>query len=129
MAAVVAEVRFVVAILDVALFLSGCAVYFWAFTVAVRRSRDREIGLWSLFLLEGVAPSTVRKPMLALPVVQIVMAFATAWIAGPLAFGILAPIWSLSCSGLWGAKYGHFGPRQLATSRRRPRAGIADVES
>jgi hypothetical protein len=128
-AAAVPNARLAVAIIDVALFLAGCAVYFWAFTVAVGRSRDREIGLWSLFLLEGVAPTRVRRALLALPVVQIVVALATAWIAGPLAFGILAPVWSLSCSGLWGAKYGQFGPRREVPSRRSRSADAADTES
>jgi hypothetical protein len=127
-AAFVPDARFAVAVIDVAMFLGGCAVYFWAFTVAVGRSRDREIGLWSLFLLEGVAPTRVRRALLALPTVQIVVAFATAWIAGPLAFGILAPVWALSCSGLWGAKYGQFGPRRDVPSRRG-RPARTDTES
>ena len=128
-AAVVADARFAAAIIDVVLFLAGCAVYFWAFTVAVARSREREISLWNLFLLEGVAAPRVRRALLALPVLQVVVALATAWIAGPLAFGILAPIWSLSLAGLWGAKYGHFGPRRAVPSRRSRRIGTADTDT
>jgi uncharacterized membrane protein YhaH (DUF805 family) len=128
-AAAVPNARVAVAIIDVALFVAGCAVYFWAFTVAVGRSRDREISLWSLFLLEGVAPPRVRRALLAPPVVQIVVALATAWIAAPLAFGILAPVWSLSCSGLWGAKYGQFGPRRVVPSRWSRPAGGADAST
>lgn len=124
-AALVPDARFAVAILDVALFLGGCALFFWALAVAAGRSREVEIGLWSLFLLEGVAPSRVRVLMLSPIGIEIAVALSTAWIAGPLAFGILVPVWALGCSGLWGAKYGRFGPRVVQSSRRRP-AGGAD---
>jgi hypothetical protein len=124
-AATIPDARFVVAIMDVALFLGGCGLFFWTLVVAARRSREVEIGLWSLFLLEGVAPRRVRVRMLSPIGVEIAVALATAWIAGPLAFGILVPVWALGCSGLWGAKYGRFTvPRQVSTPpRRRHRSG------
>jgi hypothetical protein len=120
-ASLVASARLAVAVLDFALFLGGCVVFFWALAVAAQRSRDREIGLWNLFLLDDVAPSTVRTPLLAALAVQIAVALGTAWVAVPLAFGILVPVWGLSCSGLWGAKYGRFGPRRQPPPRRRRR--------
>jgi hypothetical protein len=45
--------------------------------------------------------------------VETVVAFATAG-ARPfsaLAFGILVPMFGLGLSGRWGARYGHFDPR------------------
>jgi hypothetical protein len=128
-AAVVADSRFVVALLDVALFLGGCGLFFWTLVVAARRSREVEIGLWNLFLLEGVAPKRVRMRMLSPIGVEIAVALATAWIAGPLAFGILVPVWALGCAGLWGAKYGRFTvPRQVSSPKRR-RDGTANAQS
>jgi hypothetical protein len=121
-AALVADARLFAVILDLVLFLGGCAIFFWALAAAAQRSRDREIGLWNLFLLDGVAPPTVRTPLLASLAIQIAVALGTAWVAVPLAFGILVPVWGLSCSGLWGAKYGRFGPRRPAPPRPSRRA-------
>ncbi len=128
-AAGVADARVAVALLDVALFLGGCALFFWTLVVAARRSREVEIGLWSLFLLEGVAPKRVRVLMLSPIGIQVAVALATAWIAGPLAFGVLTPVWALGCSGLWGAKYGRFTVPRQATAPRRRRDGTANAES
>jgi hypothetical protein len=128
-AAAVAGARLAVAIIDLALFAAGCAVFFWALAVAAQRSREREIGLWSLFLLDGVAPSSVRTPLLLALAVEIAVALGTAWIAGPLAFGILVPVWALSCSGLWGAKYGAFGPRRQPPPRRGRRDDPSEGET
>jgi hypothetical protein len=121
-AAIVADARLFAVILDLGLFLGGCALFFWALATAAQRSRDREIGLWNLFLLDGVAPPTVRTPLLASLGIQIAAALATAWVAVPLAFGILVPVWGLSCAGLWGARYGRFGPRRLPPPRPSRRA-------
>jgi hypothetical protein len=43
----------------------------------------------------------------------VVIAFTAAGIRpySSLAFSILAPMWGLGLSGLWGARYGTFGPR------------------
>jgi hypothetical protein len=65
-AAGVADARVPVALLDVALFLGGCALFFWTLVVAARRSREVEIGLWSLFLLEAVGVDR-RAPCLRGP--------------------------------------------------------------
>jgi hypothetical protein len=108
------------AIVDLALFLAGCVAFFWCLAVAAERSREREIGLWNLFLLEGVASRRVRQRLLAPLFVQIVVALAAAFVAAPLAFGLLVPMYGLGCAGLWGAKYGVFGPRVLGP-RKSPR--------
>jgi hypothetical protein len=113
----------------VVLFFGGCALFFWTLVVAARRSREVEIGLWNLFLLEGVAPKRVRVRMLSPIGIQVAVALSTAWIAGPLAFGILVPMWALGCSGLWGARYGRFTVPRRVTSPRRRRDGTARAES
>jgi hypothetical protein len=116
-AAVVSDARLVVALIDLVLFFGGCGAFFWALAVAADRSRQREIGLWNLFLLEGVAPSRVRKRLLGALALEVVVAVGAAFIAPPLAFGLLVPMWALGCCGLWGAKHGQFAPRRAAPPR------------
>ena len=51
--------------------------------------------------------------MMASLAAEVVVALATAS-ARPftsLAFGILAPVFALGLAGLWGARFGTFGPR------------------
>jgi hypothetical protein len=110
--------RLPAAIVDLVLFVAGCGAFFCCLAVAAERSRQNEISLWNLFLLEGVAPRRVRQQLLAPLAVQIVVALGAASVAPPLAFGLLVPIYGLGCSGLWGAKHGLFGPRK---SPRQPR--------
>jgi hypothetical protein len=119
-AVIVPDARLAGAVVDLALFLAGCVAFFWCLAVAAERSREREIGLWSLFLLEGVASRRVRQQLLAPLVIQIVIALAAAFVAAPLAFGLLVPIYGLGLGGLWGAKHGVFGPRVVGP-RKSPR--------
>ena len=99
---------------------AGCGVFMWALVVAAGRSRRHQISLWNLFLLEGVAPARVRRVVLGALAVEIVVALGTAWITAALAFGCLVPMWGLGHCGLWGARYGTFGPRQPTPTRRQP---------
>jgi hypothetical protein len=108
-------------IVDLGLFLGGGGVFLWALAVAAGRSRERNIELWSLFLLDGVAPARVRRALLGALAIEVVAALATAWISAALAFGCLVPLWALGHCGLWGARYGAFGPRP-ATSDPRSKA-------
>jgi hypothetical protein len=110
--------RLAVAVVDLALFFAGCVVFMWALLVAAGRSRQREIGLWNLFLLDQVAPARVRAALLGALAVEVAVALGTAWITAALAFGCLVPIWGLAHSGLWGARYGTFGPRRPGPARR-----------
>ena len=103
---------------DLGLFFAGCGLFMWALVVAAARSRQREIGLWNLFLLEGVAPGRVRRAVLGALAVEIVVALGTAWITAAMAFGCLVPMWGLGHCGLWGARYGAFGPREPGPGRR-----------
>ena len=101
------------------MFFAGCGVFLVALAAAAGRSREREITLWSLFLLEGVAPGRVRRALLGALAVEVVVALATAWITAALAFGCLVPMWALGHCGLWGARSGAFGPREAPIDRRR----------
>jgi hypothetical protein len=119
LAAAVKAARLPAVIVDLGLFIGGAGVFLSALGVAAGRSREREIELWSLFLLEGVAPPRVRKALLGALVVEVVAALATAWISAALAFGCLVPMWALGHCGLWGARYGAFAPRADPSGRRK----------
>ena len=103
-----------------ALFAAGIGIFFWAYAIAVNRSRTDAIGIGGLFFLagEGTAPTTVKRALLAALAVQTAVGLGTA-AARPftsLAFGVLTPLYGLALTGLWGAKHGRFGPR--STPRR-----------
>ena len=99
-----------------ALFAAGIGVFFWAYAIAVARSRTDAIGIGGLFFLAGkdTAPSpTDKRQLLASLAVQTVVALATAG-ARPfstLAFGVLVPLYGLALTGLYGGRHGRFGPR------------------
>jgi hypothetical protein len=116
LAAAISALRLPVAILDLVLFFGGVVGFLWALASAAGRSREREIGLWNLFLLEGAAPRRVRQGLLGALALEIAIAIGTVWISAALAFGILVPLWGLAHCGLWGARYGAFPPRR--SSRR-----------
>ena len=99
-----------------ALFSAGIGVFFWAYAIAVGRSRTDAIGIGGLFFLAGkeTAPDPRHKrQLLASLAVQTVVGLATAG-ARPfttLAFGVLVPLYGLALTGLYGARHGRFGPR------------------
>lgn len=103
-----------------ALNAAGVAAFFWAYGVAVRRSRSDAIGIGGLFFLAGgVAPRPIRRALLGALVVQVVVGLSAA-AARPftsLAFGVLAPLYGLSLVGLWAARHGRF-PRRAGASER-----------
>ena len=121
------SVRVPVAILDLALFGLGCVAFLAGFFVAVERSRREEIPLAGLFFLAGSAPPAVRWNLLGSFALQVVVAFAAAFMRPftPVAFGILVPVLGLALTGLWGAHHGTFAARH----RVRPKAAPADKES
>jgi hypothetical protein len=95
------------------LFVAGCGAFLWAFAIAVQRSRTDAIGIGGLYFLGGTAPPPVRRRFLGLLAAQCLAAIAAA-AARPftvLAFGTLAPMFGLGVQGLWGARHGHFEPR------------------
>jgi hypothetical protein len=116
-AAFVPTARIPAVVVDLALLLGGSGLYFWGWAVAAGRSRDDEITLWNLILLEDVAPPKVRAQLLGALAVQVVVAAATCWITAALAFGWLVPVWGLAHCEYWGASYGTFAPRGRAAAR------------
>jgi hypothetical protein len=98
---------------DLVLFALGIAAFLSAYAIAIGRSRFDAIGIGGLYFLAGSAPAPVRRLLIGALAVETVVAFATA-AARPfsaLAFGILVPMFGLGLSGRWGARYGHFNPR------------------
>ena len=110
-----APVRIAAAATSLALFTAGVVVFFWAYAIAVSRSRTDEIGIGGLFFLagEGTAPRRATTQLRIALAAQIAIALAAA-AARPfttLAFGVLAPLSVLALTGLYGARYGRFAPR------------------
>jgi len=103
-------------IVALAMFAFGCVIFLWAFAIAVGRSRTAAIGIGGLFFLAGSAPRRVQVNLMGSFAVQVVVAIATASarLFSTLAFGSLAPVMGLAMAGLWGAKFGTFGPRSMA---------------
>ncbi len=119
-AAVVSDAaRPVAAAVALALNGAGVIVFFWAYAIAVNRSRSDAIGIGGLFFLAGdVAPPPVRRAMLGSLAAQVAVGVGAA-AARPftsLAFGVLAPLYGLALTGLWGAKHGRFENRSGARS-------------
>ena len=116
-AAVVTRTATVVAAaVALGLFAGGIGIFFWAYAIAVGRSRTDAIGIGGLFFLAGeeTAPKPVKRALLTALAAQTAVGLATA-AARPfttLAFGVLVPLFGLSLTGLWGARHGRFGPRR-----------------
>lgn len=107
------------------LFVVGCVVFFWAYAVAVARSRTDAIGIGGLYFLADSAPKTPRYRLRLSFAIEVVAAIASSSIRPftPMAFGFLVPVYGLGMMGLWGARYGTFGPR---TTRSDPETIDAD---
>lgn len=102
-----------VVVVSVVLFGAGSVAMFWAFLIAVQRSREVEIGMGGLYFGAGSAPTSVQRLLMGSLAVQVVVAFTTASIRmfTSVAFGILVPVWGLGLAGLWCARHGEFAPR------------------
>ena len=99
---------------DLALFAVGCVTFLWAYAIAVQRSRTDAIGIGGLYFLAGpTAPKPVKLHLLGSLAIQVVVAVGAAALRPftVMAFTILAPMAGLGLAGLWGARYGTFGPR------------------
>jgi len=140
--AIVAAVSFstasqwVGAVTAITLFFLGVLAFLWAFYNAVQRSRSEQVSVTQLFLLFGnVAPTRVRRTMLALLLVQCATALATTLARpdGPdgspgssLAVGFLVPMFGFGLNGLWAAYHGRFALRDDDEALAARRAGAAD---
>ena len=100
-------------LVSLVLFAAGSVAMFWAFLIAVQRSREVAIGIGGLYFGAGSAPKRVQRHLMASLAVQVVVAVVTASIRvfTSLAFGILVPVWGLGLAGLWCARHGEFAPR------------------
>jgi hypothetical protein len=121
LAVAVPAARIPAVVVDLLLFLVGSGLYLWGWGVAAGRSREAEISLWNLILLEDVAPPRVRIRLLGALGAQVVVAAAPCGIASALAFGWLVPVWGLAHCEFWGARYGVFLPRKAAEMPPRRR--------
>jgi hypothetical protein len=114
----------VAVVVDIALFVAGCAAFVYAYFRGIGRSRDEVVSLAGLFFLaEGAAPKPVARALRLLLAAQVVLAIATA-AARPfssLAFGVLSPMFGLALLGLWGAVHGRFTKRPLPPAQARRR--------
>ena len=101
-------------VVAVGLFGAGSVAMFWAFLIAVQRSRTDLIGMGGLYFGAGSAPRSIRVTLLSSLAVEVVVALVTASIRvfTSLAFGILVPVWGLGLAGLWFARHGRFAPRE-----------------
>ena len=106
----------VTVIVSLVLFAIGMAIFFVAYVKAIGRSRYELIGMGGLFFLAGAAPRRVQVLLLGALGVQVVIGLvaASVRIYTPVAFALLVPMYGLGLSGLWGATYGTFPPRQPA---------------
>lgn len=113
-------VRIVVALVDSALFLAGCAVFLKALYDGAQRSRWAEMTMAGWWFLSGTAPKRVQQALLGCLGVQVFvgLAGAAARRESLLAFGILVPTLGLAFCGLWSARHGLFPPR--VTEGRTP---------
>ena len=86
-----------------ALFAAGVGTFFWAYAIAVGRSRTDAIGIGGWFFLAGreTAPAADKRQLLASLAAQTAVALATAGLRPftTLAFGVLAPLFGLSLTG------------------------------
>jgi len=108
-------------IVALVLFFAGIGAFFWAYVIAIGRSREDAIGLAGVFGLSGSAPTAVRVRLLGSVGAQLAIAVATASVRlySSLSFGLLAVMWGLGLTGLWGARHGAFPPRAPEPQRRR----------
>jgi len=119
--------RLATALVDVVLFVVGCALFLVALYDGAQRSREAEMTMSGWWFLTDAAPPAVRRTLLGALAVQTVTAFAGA-AARPftsLAFGILVPTLGVALAGLWGARHGSFPERRVVAApppaRRRRR--------
>jgi hypothetical protein len=96
-------------------FAFGTVVFALAFLRAVDRSREQSIGVGGLFFGTGSMPKPVQRRLVGSLIVQVVasIAIASSYVYTALAFGVVAPMWSLGFTGLWAAAYGTFPEREF----------------
>jgi hypothetical protein len=100
-------------VLALVLFFGGTAIFVWAYLVMAGRSRTDDLTLSGVFGLAGSAPSAVQRRLFGSLALEVIVSITTAAtrVYSTLSFGVLASMWGLGLTGLWGARYGAFPPR------------------
>jgi hypothetical protein len=119
------DLAIVTVIVSLLMFVVGIVVFLAAYARAIGRSRYEEIGMGGLFFLAGSAPRRVQVILLSSFAVEVIVAVvcSSLRVYTPVAFTILAPMYGIGLSGLWGARHGTFGPRRGTTDGARDTAG------
>ncbi len=111
----VAALEPVAAVVALSLFLVSLGVWTYAFgSGLVRSARGDDVSVANLFLLQGSAPSVVKKHLFGALGVSVLIAAATGFRAPA---GFLVPMLPLGLAGMWAARYGTFPARETAASR------------
>jgi hypothetical protein len=104
----------VAVVVDLVLFVLGCAAFVATLLRVADRSRDEELTVAGIWFLTGSAPARERRLLLGALLVQSVVALATPAREAPLALGVFATVFGVGCIGLWAALGGTFPPRRDA---------------
>ena len=106
----------------VALFLASLGVWTYAFGLGlVRSARGDEVAVANLFLLQGSAPTAVKRHLFGALGLSVVIALATGFRAPA---GFLVPMLPLGLGGMWAARHGTF-PARGSTAPRPARSKVA----
>ena len=102
-----------VVVVSSSMFLLGSFLLLLGLLYGLRRSRAEIVTVAGLFLLQGSAPSMVRRVFAWSIAFQFAIAFTAAAVEPytEIAFVILAPMLPLGSAALWSAQHGFFAQR------------------
>ena len=102
-----------VVVVSSSMFLLGSFLLLVGLLYGLRRSRAEIVTVAGLFLLQGSAPSMVRRVFAWSIAFQFAIAFSAAAVEPytEIAFVILAPMLPLGSAALWSAQHGFFAQR------------------
>ena len=102
-----------VVVVSSSMFLLGSFLLLLGLLHGLRRSRAEIVTVAGLFLLQGSAPSMVRRVFAWSIAFQFAIAFSAAAVEPytEIAFVILAPMLPLGSAALWSAQHGFFAQR------------------
>ena len=102
-----------VVVVSSSMFLLGSFLLLLGLLYGLRRSRAEIVTVAGLFLLQGSAPSMVRRVFAWSIAFQFAIAFSAAAVEPytEIAFVILAPMLPLGSAALWSAQHGFFAQR------------------
>lgn len=90
------------------MFTTGCVAFLAAFVIGVGRSRYESIAVSTIYGLAGTPTRGVRVRLFGALAIEVIAAVVGAALRPftPMAFGVLAPMFAVGMTGLWGARYG-----------------------